>query len=250
MRFVPAFIVDAVLVLVFAVIGRASHGESPGGFLITAWPFIVALLVGHVVAALLPARPRRPWSLGWGAVVWLVTVAGDSCCGSQRETPLRSRSSSSRHSCSESSSSAGAPRRSSAGAPGARATAVRHPNTPTTRIRSMESCTTRSPNTRFRSRTGHRQSQRAGPIPRRELNRADGGLARCEGCGVDLAPASVLPDVIPTSQRVDAVSVTSGRRASCQPRSRDVSSRRDNGRRTSASTARTTWRVTGAGAGT
>ena len=34
MRFVPAFIVDAVLVLVFAVIGRASHGESPGGFLI------------------------------------------------------------------------------------------------------------------------------------------------------------------------------------------------------------------------
>lgn len=76
MRFVPAFIVDAVLVLVFAVIGRASHGESPGGFLITAWPFIVALLVGHVVAALLPARPRRPWSLGWGAVVWLVTVVG------------------------------------------------------------------------------------------------------------------------------------------------------------------------------
>jgi drug/metabolite transporter (DMT)-like permease len=76
MRFVPAVIVDAVLVLVFAVIGRASHGESPGGFLITAWPFIVALLLGHVVAALLPARPRRPWSLGWGAVVWLVTVTG------------------------------------------------------------------------------------------------------------------------------------------------------------------------------
>lgn len=76
MRFVPAVIVDAVLVLVFAVIGRASHGESPGGFLITAWPFIVALLVGHAVAALLPARPRRPWSLGWGAVVWLVTVVG------------------------------------------------------------------------------------------------------------------------------------------------------------------------------
>ncbi|WP_187250012.1 DUF3054 domain-containing protein [Microbacterium sp. 4-7] len=76
MRFVPAFIVDAVLVLVFAVIGRASHGEDPGGFLLTAWPFIVALLLGHVVAALLPARPRRPWSLAWGAVVWLVTVVG------------------------------------------------------------------------------------------------------------------------------------------------------------------------------
>lgn len=76
MRFVPAFIVDAVLVLVFAVIGRASHGESPGGFLITAWPFLVALLVGHVVAALLPARPRRPWSVVWGVVVWAATVIG------------------------------------------------------------------------------------------------------------------------------------------------------------------------------
>lgn len=76
MRYVPAFIVDAVLVLVFAMIGRASHGESVAGFLLTAWPFLVALLVGHAVAALLPARPRRPWSLAWGAVVWLVTVVG------------------------------------------------------------------------------------------------------------------------------------------------------------------------------
>lgn len=74
MRYVPALILDAVLVLVFAVIGRASHDEDPGGFLVTAWPFLVALLLGHLVAALLPARPRRPWSLAWGAVVWAVTV--------------------------------------------------------------------------------------------------------------------------------------------------------------------------------
>ncbi|KQQ65301.1 DUF3054 domain-containing protein [Microbacterium sp. Leaf320] len=76
MRFVPALVLDAVLVLIFAVIGRASHDEDPGGFLLTAWPFIVALLVGHLVAALLPGRPRRPWSLAWGAVVWAVTVVG------------------------------------------------------------------------------------------------------------------------------------------------------------------------------
>lgn len=76
MRYLPALILDAVLVLVFAVIGRASHDEDPLGFLLTAWPFLVALLVGHLVAALLPARPRRPWSPAWGAVVWLVTVAG------------------------------------------------------------------------------------------------------------------------------------------------------------------------------
>lgn len=76
MRFLPAVIVDAVLVLIFAVIGRASHDESPAGFLLTAWPFLVALIVGHALAALLPGRPRRPWSVLWGVVVWVVTVAG------------------------------------------------------------------------------------------------------------------------------------------------------------------------------
>lgn len=76
MRYLPALIVDAVLVLIFAVIGRASHDEDPAGFLLTAWPFLVALLVGHLLAALLPGRPRRPWSVLWGTVVWIVTVAG------------------------------------------------------------------------------------------------------------------------------------------------------------------------------
>lgn len=76
MRYVPALILDAVFVLVFAVIGRASHQEDAGGFLLTAWPFLVALLLGHLLAALLPARPRRPWSLLWGVVVWVVTVVG------------------------------------------------------------------------------------------------------------------------------------------------------------------------------
>lgn len=76
MRYLPAVIVDIVLVLVFAAIGRASHDENPAEFLLTAWPFLIALLVGHLVAALLPGRPRRPWSVLWGAVVWIVTVAG------------------------------------------------------------------------------------------------------------------------------------------------------------------------------
>jgi hypothetical protein len=76
MRFLPAVIVDALFVLIFAAIGRASHQEDPAGFLLTAWPFLVALVIGHLVAALLPGRPRRPWSLKWGAVVWVVTVAG------------------------------------------------------------------------------------------------------------------------------------------------------------------------------
>jgi len=76
MRYLPAVIVDVVLVLVFAVIGRASHDENPAGFLLTAWPFLVALLLGHAIAALLPGRPRRPWSVLWGLVVWVITVIG------------------------------------------------------------------------------------------------------------------------------------------------------------------------------
>ena len=76
MRYLPAVIVDIVLVLIFAAIGRASHDENPAGFLLTAWPFLIALVIGHLLAALLPGRPRRPWSVPWGAVVWLVTVAG------------------------------------------------------------------------------------------------------------------------------------------------------------------------------
>jgi hypothetical protein len=92
MRFLPALLVDAVLVLIFAVIGRASHGEDPIGFLLTAWPFLVALVIGHALAALVPMRPRRPWSLGWGVIAWAVTAAGGMllriATGDTAETPF------------------------------------------------------------------------------------------------------------------------------------------------------------------
>jgi len=70
---VLAFVADALLVLVFVLIGRASHDENPVlGALVTYWPFLVALVVGWAVA--------RAWKsplavLRSGVPVWIVTVA-------------------------------------------------------------------------------------------------------------------------------------------------------------------------------
>ena len=69
-----AVLLDVCCVLVFVIIGRASHtkGEMLGGIASTAWPFLAGLALGWVLSrawlrpfALLPA----------GVIVWLVTVA-------------------------------------------------------------------------------------------------------------------------------------------------------------------------------
>ena len=69
-----AAVIDVALVLAFAAIGRASHDEAPlAGLGRTAWPFVVALLLGWLVVALLrwPGAAVRT-----GVLVWLATVAG------------------------------------------------------------------------------------------------------------------------------------------------------------------------------
>jgi len=68
-----AAVVDLVLVLLFVVIGRSSHGEqlSPGGFFATFWPFLVALAAGWAVARAW-RRPLAIWPTG--VVIWIVTV--------------------------------------------------------------------------------------------------------------------------------------------------------------------------------
>jgi len=74
-RAVWSLVADIVIVIVFAIIGRASHGEalSLGGIATTTWPFLVALLVGW--AALFVWRsPARPVRIG--LPLWAVTVAG------------------------------------------------------------------------------------------------------------------------------------------------------------------------------
>jgi len=69
-----AFGIDAVLVTVFAAIGRASHDEAAfAGLATTAGPFLLALIVGWlgVLAWRAPLAVRRT-----GIPLWIVTVAG------------------------------------------------------------------------------------------------------------------------------------------------------------------------------
>jgi len=69
-----AAILDCCCVLVFVVIGRASHtkGESLAGLASTAWPFLAGL-AGGWLAVRAWRRPLGLWPAGVGA--WLGAVA-------------------------------------------------------------------------------------------------------------------------------------------------------------------------------
>jgi hypothetical protein len=69
---VPA-VIDAGLVLVFVLIGRASHGEGLFGILTTWWPFLGGLAVGWLVLSAWRSPRRIVWT---GVGVWLFTVTG------------------------------------------------------------------------------------------------------------------------------------------------------------------------------
>lgn len=70
-----AAVLDVVLVIVFATVGRASHAEAldVAGIAQTAWPFLAALAVGWV-ATLAWRRPAAPARTG--LPLWIITVAG------------------------------------------------------------------------------------------------------------------------------------------------------------------------------
>ncbi|MEH0109750.1 DUF3054 domain-containing protein [Tersicoccus sp. MR15.9] len=70
-----AAVADAVLVLVFAAIGRASHqeGDAVLGVLTTAWPFLAGAAIGWLLIRAWRA-PTRVWPTG--VVVWVAAVAG------------------------------------------------------------------------------------------------------------------------------------------------------------------------------
>ncbi len=64
---------DLVAVLLFALIGRLSHGLDAVGLFLTGWPFLVACLVAWGVLLFM----RDPGTgLRAGIIVWFVTLAG------------------------------------------------------------------------------------------------------------------------------------------------------------------------------
>lgn len=71
---IAAALSDAVLILVFASIGRDAHqrGEIVTGVFLTAWPF----LAGAALAWLWGKVRQHPLSLSAGVAVWLSAVAG------------------------------------------------------------------------------------------------------------------------------------------------------------------------------
>jgi hypothetical protein len=69
-------LLDVASVLVFVAIGRSTHakGESVGGLVSTAWPFLVGLAAGWLVGR--AWRPGRPTALvPTGVAAWLGCVA-------------------------------------------------------------------------------------------------------------------------------------------------------------------------------
>jgi hypothetical protein len=64
---------DVILVLAFVLIGRVSHKEDLSllGILTTLWPFLVGLVVGHLVMR----AWRFPFRIVWtGIGIWIATV--------------------------------------------------------------------------------------------------------------------------------------------------------------------------------
>jgi FtsH-binding integral membrane protein len=72
-----AVILDCCFVLLFVIIGRASHtkGESLGGIASTVWPFLAGLAGGWLAARAWrrPSGPLGLWPAGVGA--WLGAAA-------------------------------------------------------------------------------------------------------------------------------------------------------------------------------
>ena len=75
MRIAVALTLDTALIILFAAIGRRSHGETGAllGVATTAWPFLAGMAAGWLVA--LFALRHAPLRVRDATPVWLGTVA-------------------------------------------------------------------------------------------------------------------------------------------------------------------------------
>ncbi|MBM4639300.1 DUF3054 family protein [Rhodococcus hoagii] len=76
-KYLPAAVVDVLLVLIFAALGRRSHEEAStiGGLLTTAWPFLTGPRGGldrH--ARPVPDKFDSRLAVPTGVIVWLSTL--------------------------------------------------------------------------------------------------------------------------------------------------------------------------------
>lgn len=73
-KWIPLLVIDLLLVIVFAALGRRSHAEGLdlAGIFGTAAPFLIALLVFSCITVLW-REPSRIWP--HGVVTWIGTVA-------------------------------------------------------------------------------------------------------------------------------------------------------------------------------
>jgi hypothetical protein len=71
-----ALLLDVLLVLVFAAVGRGSHGEDVVvGLVGTAWPFLLGLLAGWLIAVPVSrGRLRGRSVVPTGLLVWAATL--------------------------------------------------------------------------------------------------------------------------------------------------------------------------------
>lgn len=74
-RHLPAFLVDVAFVVLFALSGRLSHAEgvTVPGLVQTAWPFLVGLVAGWLLARRLIGH--WPSEVVHALPVWVTTVA-------------------------------------------------------------------------------------------------------------------------------------------------------------------------------
>ena len=66
--------VDTVLLLVFAGVGRRSHGEAMGGLVVTAFPLVAGWLLAALASGALRDRSLRLAGLTWLAA-WPLAMA-------------------------------------------------------------------------------------------------------------------------------------------------------------------------------